>query len=86
MKLQLSNCLTKVVTIIENIVDLGSSAYNYEFDVELPEGMDDGDYEYVLMDDQNNHLATGVAQVGAYVPEKTAYTAQSKTTYVQYQG
>ncbi len=86
MKLKLSNNVTKVVTILENIVDLGVSAYNYEFDVNLPEGMDDGEYEYVLMDDQNNPLATGVAQVGSYEPEKQAYTAQTKTTYKQYQG
>ena len=86
MKLQLSNCVSKVVTIIENIVDLAGSAYNYVFDVELPDGMDDGEYEYVLMDDDNNPLATGVAQIGSYIPEKTAYTAQTKNTYVQYQG
>lgn len=86
MKLKLSNNVTKVVTILENIVDLAGSAYNYEFDVELPAGMDDGEYEYVLMDDENNPLATGVAQIGTYEPEKTAYTAQTKNTYVQYQG
>ena len=86
MKLKLSNNVTKVVTIIENIVDLAGSAYNYEFDVELPDGMDDGEYEYVLMDDENNPLATGVAQIGDYEPEKTAYTAQTKNTYVQYNG
>ena len=86
MKLQLSNCVSKVVTIIENIVDLAGSAYNYEFDIELPANMDDGEYEYVLMDNENNPLATGIAQIGSYEPEKQAYTAQTKTTYKQYQG
>lgn len=86
MKLQLCNCVTKVVTILENLVDLGISAYNYAFDAELPAGMDDGEYEYVLMDDENNPLATGVAQIGSYEPENQAYTAQTKTTYKQYQG
>lgn len=86
MKLQLSNSVTKVVTLIENVVDLGVSALNYVFDVNLPEGMDDGEYEYVLMDDENNPLATGVAQIGSYEPQKQAYTAQTKNTYVQYQG
>ena len=86
MKLQLRNSITKVVTIIENIVDLNASAYNYEFYVELPEGMDDGEYSYVLMDDENNPLATGVAQVGDYTPSKQSYTGQTKNTYVQYQG
>lgn len=86
MKLKLSNNVTKVVTIIENLTDLEGSAYNYEFDIELPGGLPDGEYNYVLMDDENNPLASGLAMVGDFVPEKTVYTAQTKNTYVQYQG
>ena len=84
MKLKLSNNVTKVVTILENITDLDASAYNYVFDVELPANMDDGEYDYLLMDDENNPLASGIAQIGNYESQKQAYTAQTKNTYVQY--
>ena len=86
MKLKLSNTVTKVVTILENLTDLAGSAYNYVFDITLPANFDSGEYNYVLMDDSDNPLATGILQAGDYVPEKTTYTAQTKTTYVQYGG
>lgn len=86
MKLKLSNCVTKVEILLENLTDLEGSAYNYIFDVELPANVDSGEYNYVLMDDSNNPLATGILQVGDYVPEKTTYTAQTPGTYIQYNG
>lgn len=85
MKLKLSNTVTKVVTILENLTDLAGSAYNYIIDIELPAGVDSGEYNYVLMDDSDRPLATGIAQIGSYTPQKQAYTAQTNNTYVQYQ-
>ena len=86
MKLKLSNTVTKVVTILENLTDLAGSAYNYIIDIELPAGVDSGEYNYVLMDDSDRPLATGIAQIGLFVPEKTTYTAQTPGTYIQYNG
>ena len=84
MKLKLSNCVTKVEILLENLTDLEGSAYNYIFDVELPASVDDGEYNYLLMDDSGNPLASGIAQIGLFVPEKTTYTAQTPGTYIQY--
>lgn len=86
MKLKLSNCVTKVEILLENLTDLEGSAYNYIFDVVLPASVDDGEYNYLLMDDSGNPLASGIAQIGEYVPQKQAYTGQTNKEYYQYNG
>lgn len=48
--------------------------------------MDDGEYTYTLYDEQNTVKATGLLQVGDYVPNNNTYTAQTQNGYVQYNG
>jgi hypothetical protein len=38
------------------------------------------------MDDSGNPLASGIAQIGEYVPQKQAYTGQTNKEYYQYNG
>ena len=86
MKLNLVNNLTKVVYDIENLTDLKVNQLNYAFDIQVPAGIDDGEYNYTLFDDDDNIVATGILQIGSYEPEKQSYTAQTNNGYIQYEG
>ena len=86
MVLKLTNSLTKVSYNLENLADLGVDALNYAFNINLPEGIDEGEYQYTLFDDENIVVATGILQIGSYEPEKTPYTAQTNNGYIQYEG
>ncbi len=84
MFLKLYNTLTKVSYTIENLVDLAQNPINYKFSLTLPAGVDSGEYEYELYDDENNLKTSGLLQIGSYTPEKTQYTAQTHNGYIQY--
>ena len=86
MTLLLENNTTKVQISLENLTELGLSAINYAFDINLPSGVDSGEYNYTLFDDQNEVVALGLLQIGSYVPEKKSYSAQNKQSYKQYAG
>lgn len=85
MLLKLVNNLSKVVYNIDNLVDNGTSSLHYTLNITLPSNIEEGEYTYWLYDG-NNEVATGLAQVGNYVPQKTSYTAQTNNTYIQYNG
>ena len=84
--LKLENTTTKVSVTVSGLTDLEASALNYVFNINLPEGLDTGEYEYSLIDDQDNVVAVGLCQIGSYTPQKQAYTAQTNNTYIQYEG
>ena len=86
MRLNLFNTLTKVSYDIENLSDLQSNSINYAFDVVLPEGIDNGEYNFSLFNDEETLVATGLLQIGSYEAPKTAYTAQTINGYTQYEG
>lgn len=86
MTLKLENNVTNVSFAISGLTDLQSSGLNYVFNLTLPEGVDNGEYNYTLFDDDNVVVATGVAQIGSYTPQKTTYTAQTNNDYIQYEG
>jgi len=86
MTLNLVNSLTKVSYSLENLTDLGTNPLNYRFDINLPANIDNGEYEYTLLNDQQDVLATGILQIGNYEAPKTSYTAQTINNYVQYEG
>lgn len=86
MTLKIYNNLTKVSYTLENLVDLRQSSINYCFNITLPEGIDNGEYNYTLTDDEDNVAATGILQIGSYAPQKQAYTAQTNNGFVLYNG
>lgn len=86
MTLKLQNNVTKRVYTFENLEDLLKTRLFYTFDITFPEGMDDGEYAYTLYDEQNIVKATGLLQVGDYVPNNNTYTAQTQNGYIQYNG
>lgn len=71
------------------VTDLGDSVMFYHFEnIQLPNGIVDGEYSYFLYDNDNNLVAQGLAQIGDYVPstgDQKTYTSQDNN-YLQYNG
>lgn len=85
MVLKIVNCLTKQVFFIENLEEnYRSSDLFYCFDIKLPEGLNDGEYEYVLYDD-GVQLVSGILQIGDYEVEKTSYNNNEDNGYIVYE-
>ena len=84
MRLNIFNTLTKVSYDIENLTDLMKNPLNYCFSISLPEGVDAGEYNYELYDDDDVLVAQGLLQIGSYEAPKTPYTAQTNNGYYQY--
>lgn len=72
MELIFTNNVTKIQYSITGLTDLCTSALFWQFNINLPEGMLDGEYEYVLVDD-NRVVANGLLQIGGYTPSKQTY-------------
>ena len=65
--------------------DVNDSRNFYHFSIMLPEGMDDGEYTYILYDDKGKQLASSLLQIGDYRPNNTVYTSP-KNNYITYDG
>lgn len=67
-----------------NVTDLSESSIYYTFNINLPEEMDEGEYNYVLKDDLDKIVATGLLRVGDYKQENTQYNNNKDKKYIQY--
>ena len=67
-----------------SVTDLNESSIYYVFNINFPEEMDDGEYEYTLKDDLNKTLATGLMRIGDYKQENTQYNNNKDNKYIQY--
>lgn len=65
MRLELTNNLTKITKILDNIEDKKSSGLFYSFDISLDGSYEDGEYTYRLIDEEKV-VATGLLQIGDY--------------------
>lgn len=83
MRLKLTNNLTKTDYEFE-VVDKGDSALFYNFEITLPQGIKDGEYSYKLFNEKEMEIATGLLQVGEYVPLKKEY--KNKKQIIEYNG
>lgn len=85
MKLKLSNNLTKVEHTYDNVsVTETKLYYDVLFDFN-PIGMDEGEYDYTLFNDDEEVIATGILRYGNYNNEKkTVY--ENKKVIKQYNG
>lgn len=72
MKIILKNGITKR-NFEYSVEDLNESSIFYVFNINIPEEMDDGEYTYVLKDDGNKIVATGLMRIGDYKQENTQY-------------
>ena len=67
-----------------SVTDLNESSIYYTFNINIPEEMDDGEYNYTLKDDLNKTLATGLMRVGDFKQENTQYKNNKDNKYIQY--
>lgn len=89
MKLKLVNNLTKSEYNLTNLEDKGTSRIFWNFDIVLPSGLADGEYSYVLAYDNGVVEATGLLQVGDYVPDTKPYkgdTIKESNGFITYGG
>ena len=83
MELLIKNNVTKAEYSFTGITDLCTSALFYQFNINLPSGMEEGEYEYVLKNG-SDVLAKGLLQIGDYTPTKQVYN--NNKTYITYNG
>ena len=67
-----------------SVEDLNESSIYYVFNINIPDSLDDGEYTYVLKDDLNKTLATGLIRVGDFKQENKEYTNNKDNKYIQY--
>lgn len=82
MKIILKNGITKR-NFEYNVDDLNESSIFYVFNINLPEEMDDGEYTYVLKDNEDKIVATGLIRVGDFKQNNTQYI-NNKDKFLQY--
>lgn len=82
MELTLKNNVTKQEIVLTGLTDIGTSALFYQFNIALPNTVDEGEYQYYLMDGIKQ-VATGLVQIGDYKAERTTYNKENNG-YVVY--
>ena len=82
MKLLLKNGITHK-EFEYNVADLNESQIYYTFNINIPESYDDGEYTYVLKDDGDKIVATGLIRIGDYKTENKEYNNKDNK-YIQY--
>ena len=67
-----------------SVIDLNESSIYYTFNINIPDSLDDGEYNYTLKDDGDKIVATGLIRVGDYKQENKEYINNKDKKYVQY--
>ena len=82
MTIKLVNTLTNKAYYLENLQENANSTdMFYCFDIQLPEGMVDGEYEYFLYDD-GYELVKGLCIIGDFEPNSDTYHNNNSETIV----
>lgn len=88
MVLKLTSTLSKSEYIFEHLEDNLTSRIFWDFSITLPQGIKDGEFQYVLTYDDGTVEATGLCIVGDFVPETHPYTGDTtikeSNGYIQY--
>lgn len=85
MKLSLENNVTHK-KYEYSVEDLLTSRLYFHFQIQIEEGMDEGEYSYFLYDDEKkNCFGQGLAQLGDYKPQNKKYKT-NKNEIKQYNG
>lgn len=83
MWLNLKNTIDGIVWSFEVEDSTPNSEYYYFKDLNIPEDMPDGEYEYSLMY-ENILLATGLLRLGNYKTDVKSYEITTKTKQYRY--
>ena len=81
MTLTIKNTIDLNVILDTEVTDKGTSARFYTFDISLPEGVPDGEYEYTLKDG-DTILSTGIINIRGRAENDTQY--EKEIQYTQY--
>lgn len=84
MTLKMVNNFSKKEYIFDAF-DIKDSKNFYHFSIRFNQKMDEGEYNYYLIGDDNKILATSLLQIGDYAEEKKTYTNENNG-YKQYNG
>lgn len=86
MTLKLQNQITKRVYTLQ-VVDLEDSRNYYHLKLQFTEPMDEGEYNFELLDEADVRVSNGVLQVGDYNNEtNNEYNSETNGIYTQYNG
>lgn len=85
MRLELTNNLTKITKILDNIEDKNNSGLFYSFDISLDGSYEDGEYTYRLIDGEKV-VATGLLQIGDYEMDMNTEYDNNKKDIIVYNG
>lgn len=77
MKLVLKNNLLNQEYILD-VRDAGSTFNYYRLSINLYSNMAEGEYEYTLLDDNDNELSNGLLQIGDYKQNNDVYEHKNK--------
>ena len=83
MKLIIKNGITHK-NFEYSVEDLNESSIYYVFNINFPEEMDDGEYSYILKDDGDKIVATGLMRIGDFKQENTQYINNKDRKIIQY--
>ena len=67
-----------------NVTDLNESSIYYTFNLNIPDSLDDGEYDYVLKDNEDKIVATGLMRIGDFKQENKEYNNNKDKKYIQY--
>ena len=84
MELKLTNSVSKKEHSY-TVEDTNSSIFYWNFNLKLDEDMDEGQYDYLLLEG-DDILSRGIAQIGDFKPEKTEYKNKNDNGYIVYGG
>ena len=83
MKLYIKNNITHR-NFEYSVTDLNESSIYYTFNINIPDSYDDGEYSYILKDDLDKIVATGLIRIGDYKQENKEYNDNKDKKYIQY--
>lgn len=81
MRLTIKNTIDLNVILDTEVTDKGTSARFFTFDISLPEGIPDGEYEYTLKGG-DTILSTGIINIRGKAENDTQY--EKEIQYTQY--
>lgn len=79
--LMLENQLTHSVSVPE--ITIEESTYFYELTLPYLDSITDGQYDFTLLDDESNVLASGIAQKGNFEPSNISHEVENNI--IQYE-
>lgn len=76
-QLKITNMVTKKETVFTDLNDMSIGGDFYQFKIELPKDMEDGEYEWLLYDSNGGFAGSGLMVIGDYIDNKNEYEGEN---------